>query len=545
MAAEGLAAIQLQLTSSQEQVATLSNAIDGVRKEASEAVHDLRNGLAMEQAKSAELAEALRQFQAGGGPRQGQLGHGREMRLVNTKEFAGGKVAGAKNESFKIWSKRVRIFCNSQQAGFKKILEDIELNEKLEINTRVLQEMQWEHAETANVKLADFLSTYCVDEALGVVEACQDQGFEAWRKLKVRYNPAGGRFELDRMTLLLSRKQCATLADLPAAIDKLERDLRNYEANTNLTFPSEWKIPLLLQLMPASHQKELQMKYTLGERDFAKMVANVTGFATEARILEGRGRKDMDLDNLQPQDPPPYTEQDWNDHWHDLQLQLAEFEDVDVSWLGKGGKKGAGKKGKGGGKKGKGWWPSKGTPWQPGKGGQAPAAAAPGAPGAAGRQESRICHWCQKAGHLKQECRSFLAGKPKVRAGTGAASLEEEDWQEDLGADGLDLGADSLDEIGLDDLDECEEFQTAGDQLIKHFIELQDILAINGDESGDCEECGAADCQCSESWTDEDWEEAPTQQTVFVSQFSQGVVGVPGACMRGLIWLNWLTKAVC
>ena len=45
------------------------------------------------------------------------------------------------------------------------------------------------------------------------------------------------------MTLLLSRKQCASLNELPAAIDKLERDLRNYEANTDHKFPSEWKIP--------------------------------------------------------------------------------------------------------------------------------------------------------------------------------------------------------------------------------------------------------------------------------------------------------------
>ena len=213
MAAKQLAAINMALLSSQEQVATLYQAIDGVRKEASDAVLELRNGLAMEQARSAELADKLQQW---GGPAQGNvLPRGREMRLVNTKEFSGGNFAGAKNESFKIWSKRVRIFCNSQEAGFKKALEGIELNEEVELKTRVVNDMQWEHAETANVKLSDFLSTYCADDALQILEAVPDRGFEARRKLKVRYNPSGGRFELDRMTLLLSRKQRPSLSELP------------------------------------------------------------------------------------------------------------------------------------------------------------------------------------------------------------------------------------------------------------------------------------------------------------------------------------------
>ena len=333
---EQFQAIQMQLVSSEQQVANLSTAIDGVRKSASDAVLELRTGLAMEQARSAELADKIQQWSDGahgahGAPRN------REMRLVNSKEFAGGKFAGAKNESFKVWSKRVRIFCNSQEPGFKKALESVELNEEQEVNARIIDEMLWDPGHTANQKLSDFLSTYCVDDALAIVEAVPDRGFEAWRKLKCRYNPSGGRFELDRMTLLLSRKQCANLSDLPAAIDKLERDLRNYETNTSLVFPAEWKIPLLLQLMPASHQKELQMKYTMGERDFSKMVSNITGFATEARILENRGRKDMDVDLLARETPEDYTEEDWTAHWNDLQTQLSEFEGYDLDWLGKGG----------------------------------------------------------------------------------------------------------------------------------------------------------------------------------------------------------------
>ena len=52
--------------------------------------------------------------------------------------------------------------------------------------------MAWEHAQTADAKLADFLATYTSDDALAVVEGVPGRGFEAWRKLKLRYNPSGG-----------------------------------------------------------------------------------------------------------------------------------------------------------------------------------------------------------------------------------------------------------------------------------------------------------------------------------------------------------------
>ena len=193
--AEQIAALNLQLASSQEHVATLSKAIDGVRQEASDAVGDLRKGLATEQALTTELRAHIQNFSQQQQQQQQQprvpFGE-REMSLVNTKEFHGGKFLGAKNESFKIWSRKVRIFCNAQKGGFRKVLEDIENNEDQEISTRVINEMTWEHAVLADSKHSDFLATYCGDDALGIVESVPERGFEAWRKLKVCYKPSGG-----------------------------------------------------------------------------------------------------------------------------------------------------------------------------------------------------------------------------------------------------------------------------------------------------------------------------------------------------------------
>ena len=81
-------AITVQLASSQEQVATLSAAIDNVRAEASAAVRELRDGLAAEMARTAVLQQAVG---SGGGAST------REWALVNSKDLNGGKFVIGNN----------------------------------------------------------------------------------------------------------------------------------------------------------------------------------------------------------------------------------------------------------------------------------------------------------------------------------------------------------------------------------------------------------------------------------------------------------------
>ena len=76
------AAAQLQLTSAETQIRTLSEALDTVRREAFEAFRDPRDS-------------------------QSRLGQGasdhttKDWKLVSDKEFTGGQFVGAKTESWK------------------------------------------------------------------------------------------------------------------------------------------------------------------------------------------------------------------------------------------------------------------------------------------------------------------------------------------------------------------------------------------------------------------------------------------------------------
>ena len=102
-------------------------------------------------------------------------------------------------------------------------------------------------------------------------------GFEAWRQLAKRYNPIDGTFELDRMSHLLARKQCKDLSEIPAAVDRLIRDIEGYEQRSTQKSPQEWKLPPLQQLLPEKYKKELEMRYSMGEKDFDKVVSNIVG----------------------------------------------------------------------------------------------------------------------------------------------------------------------------------------------------------------------------------------------------------------------------
>ena len=87
----------------------------------------------------------------------------------------------------------------------------------------------WELATDMDEKLYNFIVTFTSDEALRAIEPYQGCGFEAWRRLKARYLSSGGRADIDRAVRMMTRKPVKSMADLPAALDLMERDLKHYE----------------------------------------------------------------------------------------------------------------------------------------------------------------------------------------------------------------------------------------------------------------------------------------------------------------------------
>ena len=211
-------ALNMQITEANAQIGLMASALDTLRNESSGAIQELRRMLA--------------QASPTGGAKKSK-----DIAFVNVKFFEGGKFTGATKESLKTWAKKVNIFLNSQHSGMRKALE---LAEEAvgKVNVTDLGIPDREFAVEANEKLHDFLMTYTADEALQVVEPYSGEGFEAWRQLKQRYTSTGGSAEIDRTMRLFTRKACKNMAELPAAIDALDRELKRDEEMSGHRFPN-------------------------------------------------------------------------------------------------------------------------------------------------------------------------------------------------------------------------------------------------------------------------------------------------------------------
>ena len=289
MAAEQIAALQQALMTAQAHTAQLSKELDQVKADSLTALNAAKSDKAeldialavLRRDSESAVATLQRNIQESGGRRDGQSTSG----LLNLKHFEPKTFGGKDSEDVKPWAKRMRSYCNAKRPGYKIAMEWAEL-QKEPVTTEDLELMEWEYAVRADTELYEFLQMTTAGDASIIVERHKEHGFEAWRALIQRYNPKGGRFELERMNSLLKRKQCKTLSEVPAAVDMLEKEIEHYEARNNQRFPQEFKIPLLLQLLPGAHREQLELKFSMGEKDYAKIAANIVGYSNDQRVVK-------------------------------------------------------------------------------------------------------------------------------------------------------------------------------------------------------------------------------------------------------------------
>ena len=210
------------------------------------------------------------------------------------------------------------------------------------------------------------------------------------------------------------------------------------------------------------------MKFSMGEKDYSKIAANIVGYSNDQRVVRQKAKNpnDMDVDHIIPD---VYSQHDWQAYTEELEQWYVEELNY-MGKTGKGGIKGKGGKGGKGNFKGKGKGKGKGkTDYQPNE-----------------PRETRVCHWCKKAGHLKRDCRRFLAGKPKVpEAQGGASSLEHPDWEADDDSDveGLE-DCFPFDDLDSDDADgeDFEDFEGTDDELHLEHADAETAVVGPGKE---------------------------------------------------------------
>ena len=112
--------------------------------------------------------------------------------IVDFKVAKPDAFSGRRDESWKVWSRQFKTYCNVRKSGFKQALEWAEKFQGTMVNDTTIDEMGWPHACTADTKLYDVLVLQCKQDALVIVEHYDGLGFEAWRQLARRFSPSAG-----------------------------------------------------------------------------------------------------------------------------------------------------------------------------------------------------------------------------------------------------------------------------------------------------------------------------------------------------------------
>ena len=106
---------------------------------------------------------------------------------------------------------------------------------------------------------------------------------------------------MDMLSAILSPPQAKDFTALPGAIGRFERDWKQWQKQSGVTFPEKTKVTALLKIFPQSPQTDdLKWRFTQGPTDYNSLVESVVTYAQHVQH-EGaykRGDNDMAVDAL-------------------------------------------------------------------------------------------------------------------------------------------------------------------------------------------------------------------------------------------------------
>ena len=87
------------------------------------------------------------------------------------------------------------------------------------------------------------------------------------------------------MNSLMHRAQDKDIGDLPAAIDKFEREVARFKERTGLEFPEMLKMPILLQMVPPVVRREVEIQFRISgvDKTYGTLSRQLVEQANESR----------------------------------------------------------------------------------------------------------------------------------------------------------------------------------------------------------------------------------------------------------------------
>ncbi|CAE7515888.1 unnamed protein product [Symbiodinium natans] len=208
-----------------------------------------------------ELVEAMAKK---GGPNE-------KLCLVDTKGLGKPTTFSGESEQFLPWRHRMSSYVCSIHHDLQEVLEWLEEREKPfsseELDTafgeKALEADRVPRLQEKSRELANALQMVTSKEPFTIVCNCQNNGFEAWRRLTRRYDPATASRKRTMLRAIIS-PQKQKLENLPQAIEEWADAVRTYEkrkdsAGRRTTLADEIKMAALEAMLPQELESHIQL----------------------------------------------------------------------------------------------------------------------------------------------------------------------------------------------------------------------------------------------------------------------------------------------
>ena len=196
---------------------------------------------------------------------------GEKLHLVDNKGLGKPTTFSGEHEQFLPWRHRMASYVCSIHQDLQEVLEWLEEREK-PFSSEELDAAFGERAPDADRvprlqeksrELANALQMVTSKEPFTIVCNCQNNGFEAWRRLTRRYDPATASRKRTMLRAIFS-PQKQKLENLPAAIEEWADAVRTYEKRKDsmgrrTTIADEIKMAALEAMLPQELEAHIQL----------------------------------------------------------------------------------------------------------------------------------------------------------------------------------------------------------------------------------------------------------------------------------------------
>ncbi|CAE7344151.1 unnamed protein product [Symbiodinium natans] len=198
-------------------------------------------------------------------------GPNEKLCLVDTKGLGKPTTFSGESEQFLPWRHRMSSYVCSIHHDLQEVLEWLEEREKPfsseELDTafgeKALEADRVPRLQEKSRELANALQMVTSKEPFTIVCNCQNNGFEAWRRLTRRYDPATASRKRTMLRAIIS-PQKQKLENLPQAIEEWADAVRTYEKRKDstgrrTTLADEIKMAALEAMLPQELESHIQL----------------------------------------------------------------------------------------------------------------------------------------------------------------------------------------------------------------------------------------------------------------------------------------------